>query len=140
MEVTAADVAAAKLEAENREVALELKLQRRWKEDIQNAYRGQISDILSRVESLVATEVEKHTRPVLDGARTSAVTAHNRTTEAINESVARVSDTIAAAHKSLEDEIASVVVRELTERQIIDTEGNLNHHMVSYCLTKINAK
>jgi len=48
-EVEDKGVAAAKLAEENKRIAFELTLQRRWKEDIQNAYRAQLSDILSHV-------------------------------------------------------------------------------------------
>jgi hypothetical protein len=100
-----------KVEA-NRDAALEVRLRRMWKQDIDAAYRGQISDILSHVESRVSSQVSNLVHPVVSGAVNNA---QADTREALTKHDARVSESIAAAKKSLEDEVAKIVVKILAE-------------------------
>jgi hypothetical protein len=132
------DKDAAAKAAENRDSALELRLHRMWKHDIDCAYRSQLQDVLSHLESSLPSLVSNLARPILDAVNKAASTARNDTTEALNKHQARVSESIAAAQTQLESRITAIVVKVLKEYQVTDADGNLNPHAVAYAISRIN--
>jgi hypothetical protein len=105
-----------RLETQDKDTELELRFRRMWKTDISAAYRGQIQDILSHVDSKVSELLREPLQKVSDDTR-----------HTVNERLSRndlsIEERFADLKKHLEHEIAGVAIRLLEEYGVCGRDG-----------------
>jgi hypothetical protein len=113
------------------DAALELRLRRMWKDDISAAYRGQVNDVLSHVESRVR-ELVTESLQTMSGrlSEHDAKTQERRrqhdteTRECLRKNDDRVKQHIDDAERALEHQVANIVVKILAEYGVVSSFDN----------------
>jgi hypothetical protein len=99
---------------------IELRLHRMWKDDIAAMARGQVSDLVARVEARVEGQIER----IVGGRLQGSVQAHQASQKVLLTMVQSDRDFWIRYRDSLKDEIKAVCLETLQEFHVLDENGN----------------
>lgn len=100
-------------------IHIELRLHRMWKDDFAAALRGQLNDLVARVESQVETQI----RGIVGERLQASVAAHQASTDALLAMVQSDREFWIRYRESIKEEIKAVCWETLQELHVIDENG-----------------
>ena len=101
-------------------VHAEIRFQRMWKDDFAAALRGQVNDLVSRVE----VGVERRIQAIVADKLRASVEAHQSSQRSLERIIATDREFLARYRQSIRDEIKAVCLETLQEFHVIDENGN----------------